>query len=133
MGITPPLPNLPDLNPPQQHRLRTLTFLASAVILLAGVTADYSQGPRGDKPHVFTSVRVALLLLLLCRSTRVKCPALRGSHTTWLRVPVWETQLGAHVRGLLYSGTGGALGSPPPGPRADRQGGGGVKPGAQGR
>jgi hypothetical protein len=58
MGMQPPLPNLPDFTPPQQHRLRTLTFLASAVILVAGVTADYSQGPSGNKPHVFTTVRL---------------------------------------------------------------------------
>jgi hypothetical protein len=41
---------------PPQHRLKTLTVLASAVAVLAGVTADYSNGPLGNKPHVFTKV-----------------------------------------------------------------------------
>ena len=41
---------------PPQHRLKTLTVLASAVAVLAGVTADSSNGPLGNKPHVFTKV-----------------------------------------------------------------------------
>ena len=122
------LPNLPDFTPQQQHRLKTLTFLASAVILVAGVTADYSQGPSGSKPHVFTAVRCCSCC---CRS--VASTAWVSHHASAASAYVSSQQLGAHVRDLLHTGTGGVLGSPLPEPRGGKQGGGDMKPGVQGR
>ena len=89
------LPNLPDFTPPQQHRLKTLTFLASAVILVAGVTADYSQGPSGSKPHVFTAVSCCSCCLSLRR-----VHAWPGSHTTrLLRLRMCSHNSWAHTCG----------------------------------
>jgi hypothetical protein len=49
------LPDIPD--PPPNHRLRTLTVLATAAVLVASVAADsYSGGPVAARPHVFTEV-----------------------------------------------------------------------------
>ena len=50
------LPDIPD--PPPNHRLRTLTFLATAGVLVASVASDsYAGGPVGEREHVFTHVR----------------------------------------------------------------------------
>ena len=50
------LPDIPD--PPPNHRLRTLTFLATGFALVASIGADsYRDGPVGRREHVFTHVR----------------------------------------------------------------------------
>jgi hypothetical protein len=52
------LPDIPD--PPPNHRLRTLTVLATAAVLVASVAADsFSGGPVAARPHVFTEARSA--------------------------------------------------------------------------
>ena len=50
------LPDIPD--PPPNHRLRALTFLAAGGVLIASVASDsYAVGPVGKREHVFTHVR----------------------------------------------------------------------------
>jgi hypothetical protein len=50
------LPDIPDA--PVNHRLRALTVLATAAVLLASVGADsYRGGPVAQRDHVFTHVR----------------------------------------------------------------------------
>ena len=50
------LPDIPD--PPPNHRLRTLTFLATGAVLVTTVAADsWTGGPVAQREHVFTHVR----------------------------------------------------------------------------
>ena len=52
----PPLPDIPD--PPPNHRLRTLTVLATVFVGVASVAADsFGGGPVAQREHVFTHVR----------------------------------------------------------------------------
>ena len=55
MGV---LPDIPDA--PVSHRLRTLTFLATAATLLLSLTSTYKEGPVGSREYVFSGVANAL-------------------------------------------------------------------------
>ncbi len=56
MPLAPHLPDIPD--PPVNHRLRTLTVLATAAVAVASVALDsFNGGPVAQREHVFTRVR----------------------------------------------------------------------------
>ena len=77
----PPLPDIPD--PPPNHRLRTLTFLATGIVLIASVASDsYAGGPVGKREHVFTHVRAPRS----CRRAAPRCVARMRARTAARRV-----------------------------------------------
>ena len=74
MPLQPKLPDIPD--PPPNHRLRTLTFLATAFVLVASVGSDsYRNGPVGRQKHIFTHVRRAWRAALAGGAARGLCVA----------------------------------------------------------
>lgn len=68
------LPLIPDA--PLNHRLRTVTVLATCACLLVGLSADYGNGPLGRREHVFTGVRNLLQVSLPRALSRVSPPRL---------------------------------------------------------